>query len=189
MNKATTTATTVTTATEIETTEADPIRTLRTASCSSLSDRSTLTYKLGCNDKFDIHFRICGNTGGGFFNDEWVSLHDVLDAVAAVPSGLPITSSTFHSIYAGKSNNSSGFLLAVMKHLGLATAHTDKTRGYVFLDTADFIAEMGVLIAELPALDAPKKSTLHLKASKAKKVAAESVASIEAEPEADAANA
>ena len=76
---------------------------------------------------------------------------------------MPITSSTFRSIYAGKSNNSSGFLLAVMKHLGLATAHTDKTRGYVFLDTADFIAEMGELIAELPALDPPKKSTLHLK--------------------------
>lgn len=188
MNKATTTTTS---ATETNTTDADPIRTLRTASCSSLSDRSTLTYKLGCNDKFDIHFRVCGNTGSGFFNDEWVSLHDVLDAVAAVPVGMPITSSTFRSIYAGKSNNSSGFLLAVMKHLGLATAHTDKTRGYVFLDTADFIAEMGVLIAELPPLEVVKKSTLHLKASKAKKVAAEPESAMEdgVDVSADATNA
>jgi hypothetical protein len=197
MTKATATTVTANTATETNTTDADPIRTLKTADCPSLSDRSTLTYKLGCNTEGSIQFRVCGNTGAGFFNDEWVSLQDVLDAVDAVPVGLPITSSTFRSIYAGKSNNSSGFLLAVMKHLGLATAHTDKTRGYVFLDTANFIAEMGELIAELPALDAvkttaldsPKKSTLHLKASKAKKVAAESVASIEAEPEADVANA
>jgi hypothetical protein len=111
--------TTATTAPEIQTAEADPIRTLKTANCPSLSERSTLTYKVGSNTEGAIQFRVCANTGSGFFNDEWVSLQDVQDVVDAVPVGMPITSSTFRSIYAGKSNNSSGFLLAVMKHLGL----------------------------------------------------------------------
>jgi hypothetical protein len=172
MTKASTTK--ATTATEINTTEVDPIRTLKTASCASLSDRSTLTYKIGFNPEGVIQFRVCGNTGSGFYNDEWVSLQDVQDVVDGVPDGIAITSSTFRSIYAGKSNNSSGFLLAVMKHLGLATSHTGSQRGYVFLDTVDFIAEMGVLIAELPPLEVVKKSTLHLKA-KAKKAQAESM--------------
>lgn len=184
MTKATATKAT-TAAPEIHTAEVDPIRTLKTASCGSLSDRSTLSYKIGCNDKSEIQFRVCGNTGSGFYNDEWVSLQDVQNVVDGVPDGIAITSSTFRSIYAGKSNNSSGFLLAVMKHLGLATSHTDKLRGYVFLDTADFITEMGVLIAELPALEVPKKSTLHLKASKAKKTAAD----LESAIETDAVNA
>lgn len=154
MNKST--ATNVNTP-AINTAESDLIRTLQSDNCPSLSERSTLTFCVGCNDKLELLIRVCGNTGSGFFNDEWVSLQDVLDAVDAVPAGMPITSSTFRSIYAGKSNNSSGFLLAVLKHLGLATAHTDRLRGYVFLDSAGFIAEMGLLMAELPALEVIKK--------------------------------
>ena len=170
-------------------TEVDPIRTIRTDNCPSLSERSTLTYCIGCNDKAEILLRVCGNTGAGFFNAEWVSLQDVQDVVDAVPEGFPITSSTFRSIYAGKSNNSSGFLLAVLKHLGLASAHADAVRGYEFHDSASFMAEMGELIAELPALEIVKKS------AKAKSKKAQADTSVDAntgvgvDPSADAANA
>jgi len=162
-------------------TEADPIRTIRTDNCPSLSERSTLTYCIGCNDKAEILLRVCGNTGAGFFNAEWVSLQDVQDVVDAVPEGFPITSSTFRSIYAGKSNNSSGFLLAVLKHLGLASAHADAVRGYEFHDSASFMAEMGELIAELPALEAPRKSALDTakKSAKAKSKKAQADAGVD----------
>ena len=171
-------------------TEVDPIRTIRTDNCPSLSERSTLSYCIGCNDKAEILLRVCGNTGAGFFNAEWVSLQDVQDVVDAVPEGFPITSSTFRSIYAGKSNNSSGFLLAVLKHLGLASAHADAVRGYEFHDSASFMAEMGELIAELPALEAPKKSALDAAKkpakAKSKKAQADGGAGVGVDPSVDA---
>jgi len=77
-------------ATEINTAEADPIRTLRTDNCPSLSERSTLTYCIGCNDKSEILLRVCGNTGAGFFNAEWVSLQDVQDVVDGSMSAVAL---------------------------------------------------------------------------------------------------
>lgn len=136
--------------TELNTEPVDTVRVIRTADCPSLSERSTLTYKIGCDP--EIQFRICGNTGGGFFNDEWVPFSAIQKVINKMPKGVAVTSSTFSSIFAGKSNNTSGFLLAVMKHVGLAKALAGAVRGYEFLDTTEFIAEMDALIAELPEL-------------------------------------
>jgi len=159
--------------TELNTEPVDTVRVIKTANCPSLSERSTLTYKIGCDP--DIQFRVCGNTGGGFFNDEWVALASIQKVINKMPKGVAVTSSTFSSIFAGKSNNTSGFLLAVMKHVGLAKPLADSVRGYEFLDTAEFIAEMDALIAALPelvmaeAVDAvpvSKKSPIKAKAIK-----------------------
>jgi len=43
---------------------------LKTATCKTLSGKSTLTYQLGSEDD-EIHVRITKNTGSGFFSDEW----------------------------------------------------------------------------------------------------------------------
>lgn len=136
--------------TELNTEPVDTVRVIKTADCPSLSERSTLSYKIGSNP--DIQFRVCGNTGGGFFNDEWVPLSAIQKVINKMPKGVAVTSSTFSSIFAGKSNNTSGFLLAVMKHVGLAKPLADSVRGYEFLDTTEFIAEMDALIAALPEL-------------------------------------
>lgn len=142
--------------TEIST---DAIRILQTASCPSLSERSSLTYNVGYTPEADIQFQVFANSGGGFFNNEWVPLNSILQVVDSLPAGTAITSSTFKSIFAGKSNNTSGFLLAVLKHAGLAKAHTDKRRGYEFLDATDFMREMTALVGELPASGDLKKSS------------------------------
>jgi hypothetical protein len=131
------------------------IRIIKTSSCPSLSERSRLTYNIGCNPA--IHFQVVANTGSGFFNDIWTSLNDIQMVVNQLPIGRVITSSTFHSLFAGKSNNSSGFLLAVLKHVRLVRHCKDKVRGYEFLDTSDFMAEMDVLIAALPEVEVIKK--------------------------------
>lgn len=138
--------------TELNTEPVDTVRVIKTANCPSLSERSTLSYKIGTDAPSGIQFRVCGNTGGGFFNDEWVALASIQKVINKMPKGVAVTSSTFGSIFAGKSNNTSGFLLAVMKHVGLAKPLADSVRGYEFLDTAEFIAEMDALIAALPEL-------------------------------------
>ena len=55
---------------EIEST----IRTLKTGNCSSRSGKSKLTYLIGSDADSEIHFRIHGNTGNGFFNNDWIPL-------------------------------------------------------------------------------------------------------------------
>lgn len=53
-------------------------RIIKINQCPTLSNNSTLTYHIGCDDKDNaIHFRIRANTGGGFFNDEWIALSDI----------------------------------------------------------------------------------------------------------------
>ena len=51
-------------------TEDNPdMKVLKTATCKTLSAKSTLTYQVGVHDD-TIHVRITKNTGGGFFSDE-----------------------------------------------------------------------------------------------------------------------
>ena len=75
-----------------------------------------MTYEIGCNDKSEIHFRISGNTGGGMFGDEWVAWGLIQPALEG---DKPITSRTLRPLFRGKSANTPGFLLAVLKAEGL----------------------------------------------------------------------
>ena len=72
--------------TELNTEPVDTVRVIKTANCPSLSERSTLSYKIGSNP--DIQFRVCGNTGGGFFNDEWVPLSAIQKVINKMPKGV-----------------------------------------------------------------------------------------------------
>jgi hypothetical protein len=59
-------------------------RIIKIHQCPTLSNNSTLTYHIGCDEGDDrsdsnqaIYLRINANTGGGFFNDEWIALADI----------------------------------------------------------------------------------------------------------------
>lgn len=82
----------------------------RTASCPSLSGRSTITYDIGTMGDTQ-YIRLSGNSGGGLYCKEWVSMADVQALLSGSPS---VTSKTLQPIYAGKSANSPGFLLAAL---------------------------------------------------------------------------
>lgn len=121
------------------------IRILKTSNCPTLSAKSTLIYDIGCNPQGDILLRVFANSGGGYFNQEWIALADIQKAVEKVPH---ITSFSLRQLYAGKSTNSPGFLLAVLKHEGLVKLKGDQDRTYVALDAEPFIAEMKALNAD-----------------------------------------
>ncbi|HHA18926.1 MAG TPA: hypothetical protein ENK70_04395 [Methylophaga sp.] len=91
-------------------------RIIKINECQTLSSNSTLTYHIGCDDKDNsIHFRIVSNTGGGFFNDEWIALSDIQQAFAKWPVDDPITSFALNGLFKGKSANSPAFLMAALK--------------------------------------------------------------------------
>ena len=93
------------------------IQVIRTASCPSLSGRSTITYYIG-NLRDSKYIRLIGNSAGGRFCRDWVDMAKILLLLAGTPS---ITTKTIQPLYAGKSANSPGFLLAALVHEQLCT--------------------------------------------------------------------
>ena len=88
----------------------EEIKIVKTASCPSLSGNSTITYELGSQG--DQQFiRLSGNSAGGLFCKEWVTLELVEQLISGSPK---LTSKILQPLYAGKSSNSAGFLLACM---------------------------------------------------------------------------
>jgi len=90
-----------------------------------------------------LALRLVANTAKGRFSDDWVAWPD-LEAVLQAEEAL--TCSTLQPLFAGKSINSGGFLLAVLRHLGVVQAGPEGTRGYVGRDTTAFLARCRELI-------------------------------------------
>ena len=155
---------------------APTIRVLKIGSCPSLSGKSTLTYELGCTSDSEIQIRIKANSGGGFFSQEWISLKSIEDVLENTAEGTPLTTTALLPIFSGKSVNTAGFLLAVLKEVGLVRPLENKQRCFETVDSALFVGEVNALIdspVDLKADDQPKSEAGNTQAaSKAKKKAA-----------------
>lgn len=165
-----------------ETNQPEYVTILKTGSCPSLSGKSTLTYNIGANAASEIQFQLVTNDGGGYFNDDWIPYVGIQAVLNGRSKGLGITSSTLRSIYPSKSTNSPGFLLAVLKSLGLVQASKTNPRCYELMDATVFMAEVNALLESAPDIGmaatanvtaASKKLSLKDKPMKAKDVPSE----------------
>ena len=120
------------------------IRIIKVASCLTCTGKATLTYHIGSVADNEIHFRVHSNTGGGLFSAEWVSLNAIKSALDNATQ--PITSFTLSKIFKGKSTNTPGFLMAVLKSEGLVRNLEGKIRGYEQIDSNAFMSEINALI-------------------------------------------
>ena len=125
----------------------DPsVRILKTASCSSLSGKSTLKYQIGYEEKAGIQFQITDNSAAGAFNQEWFSLKAIEASLDRAPKGEPVTASNFMCLFRHMSSNTPFFVFAAMLHEGLFKPSKEHKRCYDRVNTADFLAEMQPLI-------------------------------------------
>ena len=121
---------------EIEST----IRTLKTGNCSSRSGKSKLTYLIGSDADSEIHFRIHGNTGNGFFNNDWIPLKTILELLGKF--GGAFTSFTLHPLLKGKSNNTPAFLIASLLEEGIIHRSVSEKRCYELSDVSVFMTKI-----------------------------------------------
>ena len=105
-----------------------PKRIIKIATCPTCSGKTNLIYHIGSTEENQAYIRIVENSGGGFFSEEQVVLDATLAALDKAPH--PITAVPFISLFKGKSVNTPGFLLAVLKHEGLVKLLEGKVRGY-----------------------------------------------------------
>ena len=125
---------------EIEST----IHTINIGNCSSRSGKSKLTYLIGADSSSEIHFRINGNTGNGFFNNDWIPLKTILELLGK--SGGAFTSFTLHPLLKGKSNNTPAFLIAALLEEGIIHRSLSEKRCYELSDVSVFMAKIKPLM-------------------------------------------
>lgn len=128
--------------------QTDSKRIIKINDCSSLSKASTLTYHIGCDDKQSVYFRIHANTGGGFFNAEWIALSDIQKAFDSWPVDNPITSFALNNLFTGKSANSPAFLMAILKEEGIIATLKGKHRTHEYIEPTEFLEVMSKLISD-----------------------------------------
>ena len=138
---------------EIEST----ILTLKTGNCSSRSGKSTLTYLIGADSASEIHFRINGNTGNGFFNNDWVPLETLLELLTK--AGGAFTSYALHPLLKGKSNNTPAFLIASLLEEGIIHRSVSEKRCYEMSDVSVFMAKIKPLLEAKTVIEKESKPT------------------------------
>lgn len=120
------------------------VRILKTGTCPSLSGKSTLTYQVGSNDKGDVLFAISGNSSAGYYSKDWVSMPTIASLLDKAKA-RPLTCMTLLPLFKGKSINTPGFLLAVLKQEGLVAPHKDARRCYALMDAKPFMESVKAL--------------------------------------------
>ena len=129
-------------------------RIIKIHQCPTLSNNSTLTYHIGCDDdersdsNQPIYFRINANTGGGFFNDEWIALTDIQDAFEKWPVDNPLTSFALNGLFKGRSANSPAFLMAILKSEKIVATIKGKNRSHEYQGSDEFTSDMNKLITD-----------------------------------------
>jgi hypothetical protein len=122
------------------------IKILKTATCPTLSGKSTLTYQIGLSPESVVHLRISKNSGNGFFSDECLSIDSIVDTLKKRPEGSPVLSHFLTPLLKGKSVNTSAFILAAMTHLKLIRPLPGKKRQHELLDPMPFLEQVTQLM-------------------------------------------
>lgn len=107
-----------------------------TGECQSLTGRSNLTYAIGRHPvDASLGLRIVANSGGGMFCDEWTEGRRIDDVVRGRSE---LTAQSFLVLHPGRSVNTGGFVLAVLKHLGMLRTNSENTRLHEHVPTTTF---------------------------------------------------
>jgi hypothetical protein len=141
------------------------MRILKTATCKTLSGKSTLTYQIGCLPDSSIHLRITKNSGGGFFSDEWVKYEDIQAVLKERSKDSPIMSHFISPLLKGKSSNTSGFIMSVLSHLKLIRPLPKKKRLHELLDPQSFLDTAEKLMSSDVKPKVTAKKTVRKKAT------------------------
>lgn len=112
------------------------IESVWTGECPSLSGRSSLTFAIGRHPAdASLGLRIVANSGGGMFCDEWAEGRRI-DEIVRGKSEL--ISQSFSVLHPGRSVNTGGFVLAVLKHLGLLRISSENSRLHEHMPSTTF---------------------------------------------------
>jgi hypothetical protein len=94
------------------------------------------------------------NSGKGMWFDGWASAK-AIDAI--VKGATELTAKSFHALHPGKSINTGGFVMAVLKDLGLIRANEENTRLHEHVPATTFEKVAMVRMGQTIEATAPAK--------------------------------
>ena len=148
-------------------------RVLKRGTCQNLAGKNTLDFEIGANGRGEVLLRVVENGGGGSFNDDWVRFKDIQAALDRAPKGKPVTSYLLNPLFRGVSQNTVGFIWAVLLKEGIVVPSATKRR-YDRVEPTAFLTQVRDLIEGKSASTAgekksPKSAVPKAVASKPKK--------------------
>ncbi len=123
--------------------------------CPSLTGRSTLTFQVGhlpTDPTKETLFRISDNSGKGMWCKDWASVSKI-DTLLTKNANL--SARTFNEVHPGRSINTGGFILAVLKDLEVVQA-VEGSRHHVRASGATLAQDIA---AKLKAASTPTKAS------------------------------
>lgn len=88
------------------------IHIIKKTTCPSLSNKATLHYNIGQDTDSNIFIRIINNSRGGRFNPNWINVKTMLDLFN--DQEKPFSCAALSPLFKGQSNNTPGFLMAIL---------------------------------------------------------------------------
>jgi hypothetical protein len=122
--------------------EDDSMRVLTSGTCETLTGSTRVSYHVGSMPDSKIYLRVHGNTGGGFFSNEWIAYEGILQAFKKRPAGKAITSILLHPLLKGRSVNTPAFLLAVLLHEKILRPVPGKLRRHELVSDSAFLEKV-----------------------------------------------
>jgi hypothetical protein len=151
--------------------DASTVRILKRATCPSVSGKSTLVFEVGLDEQSKaLRLRVVSNSGGGRFSPEWVAVDAIRAYLDKAPKAETVTSHVLAPLFRGVSQNTAGFVWAVLVHAGFVVPSATKKRCYDRVEPNAFKEEVQALIeGKVPTQsDAKPKKNAGKKAAPAK---------------------
>lgn len=127
-----------------------------TGSTKSLSQKSNLSFDLGKDQAGSIQIRVTGNDGGGYWNNTWYSVADLVAALKKQSPSTPLSSIHLNSVIRQGSSNTSPFVFSCLASMGLLEKLPKKARSYKLIDPDGFLQKIETL-AKAPSKTTSKK--------------------------------
>ena len=121
-------------------------RVLKRGTCPTLSKKSTICFEIGVDGRGDAQLHVVDNSGGGSFSDDWVRFKDIQAALDRAPKGTPVTSYLLNPLFRGVSQNTVGFIWAVLVKEGIVVPSATTKRRYDRLEPTAFLAQVRELM-------------------------------------------
>jgi hypothetical protein len=117
-------------------------RVVKRGTCPTLNQKGELTYTIGVDGRGEVHLRVVENSGSGSFNDDWVRFKDIQAALDKAPKGSPVTSYLLNPLFRGVSQNTVGFIWAVLVKEGVVVPSATAKRRYDRVEPTAFLAHV-----------------------------------------------
>jgi len=149
-------------ATDEQPQEPVPMDIIGQGTCPSLTGRSTLSFAIVRHtEDATLHLAITGNSGGGMWCKEWTPASAIQDIVLGEGQ---LRSTNFHDLHPGKSINTGGFILAVLRALGLVRPSADNSRIHEHVPGTTFEKVASAYFDKAATEQPAGRKTLRLKA-------------------------